>query len=320
MKRIEQVREIIEKHKGTGISVKKLSEKVSGQLGITYDNARTQIRAILQKRDSDYGSKTKLPQDYLISDSIVKNYAPYIIPDTHENILILSDMHFPKHNKEAILRATGYGLNNDVDCIVLNGDITDCDGLGSYDADRNADYFEAELKHIRAFLCWLRKEFPYAKIIYKEGNHEERFVKYIHRNARKLTYLEEFTLEYLFKLKDLGIDYIGDKRIIQYMDYNIFHGHEMENRFGAGVMPSRTNLNKTLNNTICGHVHSTSSYKMTDSRGKTIRSYTMGCLTELNPRYNPVNTSRNLGFGLLRGNQDGAIFENREITKSGLII
>jgi hypothetical protein len=46
--------------------------------------------------------------------------------------LVLSDVHIPYHDEDALTTALEWGLNNDVDTIILNGDIMDCYPVSSF--------------------------------------------------------------------------------------------------------------------------------------------------------------------------------------------
>ena len=46
--------------------------------------------------------------------------------------LVLSDVHIPYHDEDALTTALEWGLNNDVNTIILNGDIMDCYPVSSF--------------------------------------------------------------------------------------------------------------------------------------------------------------------------------------------
>ncbi len=57
-----------------------------------------------------------------------------VLPKECNNILWLSDVHIPNQDNEAIELAVEYGKQNDVNCIVLGGDILDNTPFTSHDA------------------------------------------------------------------------------------------------------------------------------------------------------------------------------------------
>ena len=45
------------------------------------------------------------------------------LPKECNNVLIISDIHFPNHDVEALGKALEYGKANNINCIVINGDL-----------------------------------------------------------------------------------------------------------------------------------------------------------------------------------------------------
>ncbi len=83
-------------------------------------------------------------------------------------------------------------------------------------------------------------------------------------------------------------------------DLLVVHGHEM---YGAGgVNPSQNLMNKTLCNTLMGHVHRTSTTQKKNAFKEYINTYTTGCLTVLSPKYMPFS-QHNHGFALVEINE-----------------
>ncbi len=159
------------------------------------------------------------------------NYKPYKLPINHNNILLLSDIHVPYHNIQALTLALKYGLENEVNTILLNGDVIDFYAISRFEKDPRKRNFGHEVLMTRQFLATLRKLFPNAAIYYKCGNHDVRYDHYIMRNAPDLLGMDEFNFESLMKLDELNITFIPDKQIIHAGKLTILHGHEL----GASV-------------------------------------------------------------------------------------
>ncbi len=64
------------------------------------------------------------------------HYKAFKLPINHNNILLLSDIHVPYHNIQALTLALKYGLENDVNTILLNGDIIDFYAIMNDNRDR----------------------------------------------------------------------------------------------------------------------------------------------------------------------------------------
>ena len=111
------------------------------------------------------------------------NYKPFKLPVNHNDILLMSDIHVPYHNIQALTLALKYGLENEVNTILLNGDIIDFYAISRFEKDPRKRNFGHEVLMTRQFLQTLRKLFPNAAIYYKCGNHDVRYDHYIMRNA-----------------------------------------------------------------------------------------------------------------------------------------
>jgi hypothetical protein len=94
------------------------------------------------------------------------NYKPYKLPINHNNILIIGDIHVPYHNIQALTLALKYGLENEVNTILLNGDIIDFYAISRFEKDPRKRNFGHEVLMTRQFLATLRKLFPNAAIYY----------------------------------------------------------------------------------------------------------------------------------------------------------
>ena len=213
---------------------------------------------------------------------------PVILPSKIKRVLILSDIHFPFQDDEALFKAIEYGIEKQVDCIYLNGDIMDCYQLSRHEKDPRKRSMKYELDVCRAFLKGLRDIFPNALIYYKVGNHEERFDKYIRQFAPALLDIEFTTLEEQLHLREYGISYIHSKQWAYLGKLAILHGHELPVRSG-GVNPARTARLKLNRAAIIGHFH-----KETKDTGKALNDsayicHSIGCLCDLYPNYLPIN-------------------------------
>jgi hypothetical protein len=56
------------------------------------------------------------------------------LPKECHNVLIISDIHFPNHDVQALGKALQYGKDNNINCIVINGDLLDNEPFTNHDA------------------------------------------------------------------------------------------------------------------------------------------------------------------------------------------
>ena len=221
-------------------------------------------------------------------------WAPYEI-EGRPNVLILSDIHAPYHCKKSLTQAIQYGVDAKVNTVILNGDICDFYAGSKFLTDPRKRNLIAELEAVKSILGSIRKALPKARMIFKKGNHEERWFRYIATSSPELLDLAQLSVESLLDMPKYGIECIPDRRPIHVADYTIIHGHELGNMYSNPVGPARAYWMRTMCNTIAGHLHRTNEYSALDLNRNLTRVYTAGCLCELRPDYAPMNGWNN-GF------------------------
>jgi len=208
--------------------------------------------------------------------------------------------------------AIDHGVAWGANFILIGGDAIDHYSLSRYEKDPRLRNFKAERAEGIKFLEMLRVAFPEATIIYKEGNHEERYENYMLRNAPDLLGIDCFSWSSVFELDRLRITRIGDKRPIRIGELNILHGHEYR-MMSSPVNPARTAFLKSLSCVVVGDKHQTSQHSQPTLDGKLISTWSVGCLCQLHPRYMPLN-NWNHGYILIEVDESGAFqVDNRRI-------
>lgn len=233
-------------------------------------------------------------------------------------ILFLSDIHFPYHDEQSLVTALNYGKEHDADCIYLNGDIIDCYQLSSFEKDPKKRRFSQELKQVYKFFDILRREFPKAKIYFKEGNHEERYWRFMRIKAPELLDIEEFSLAALLKLSEFNIEYIAGRTKAIIGKLSVFHGHEFGSTVFSPVNVARGLYMRAKANAICGHSHQTSEHTERDVNDKMITTWSVGCLCELSPDFSPYN-KWNHGFAFIKTDGNNFHVQNIRIYKGNII-
>lgn len=235
---------------------------------------------------------------FYFPESHAEDYTPYIIPQNVHKLLVLSDIHIPYHDVEALTLAVEYGLKEKCDGILLNGDLIDFYQMSKYAKDPRKRSFSGELEDTRNFLKKLRELFPDAHIYYKLGNHCERFEKYMYTKAPELLDVNDFQLDVLLRLGELKINYIADKRIVKFGSLSILHGHEFIGAVSQAVNPARGLFMKTIESCIMSHLHKSSSHSEQTLSGELKTTWSTGCLSDLHPDYAKIN-KWNHGFAVV---------------------
>jgi hypothetical protein len=315
---VEVIKEKTKDGKST-LSKKKLGEILFARYPTAFKHAEDGRRVIREVTDSagkEYRrtAKTKTEWKGLSLPEPEKNdYSKFVIRESR--IGILSDIHFPYYDKDALNAAINYLRKWKPECILLNGDIIDMYSLSSFDKDPRNRSFKYELDMLRAFIIQLRDLFPKARIVHKLGNHCERYEKLILQRVPELLDLELFKIENVISAKELGVDVVQNKRMILAGKLNICHGHEFARGFAAPVNPARGFFLKAKNNILGGHHHQISSHAEQDINGNVVGAWSTGCLCELHPKYMPINNWSH-GFATVEVDKGGAFHvDNLKIIK-----
>lgn len=281
MTRAAQARVIYNKYKHAFINVESVRSIIRNIVGQKGKRDRH-----LSLKDNTFEEKRTSSVYEFLPKSHADEYEPYFIKQS--KILNISDLHFPYHDNKAIKLALEYGVKKKVDCILINGDLIDFAGISRHEKDWRQRSIHEEFESVRTFLKGLRKLFPKTKIVFKYGNHDERWEKYLFLKAPELFDCSDFQLETLLRLGELKIEVVKDKRPIKIGKLTVLHGHELAGGSG-GVNPARATFLKTLDSVIVGHYHKRSSHDETTMNGNVISVHSQGCLCGMNPHYMPIN-------------------------------
>jgi hypothetical protein len=140
----------------------------------------------------------------------------------------------------------------------------------------------------------LRSQFPKSQIVYKLGNHDERWDKYIWNNAPRLVGTKTAELHHALEFEKLGIKRVNDNMILA-GELPMFHGHEMGKGISAPVNPARGAWMRGNHTAIIGHYHRTSAHAETDLMLNEMMAWSQGCLCDRRPDYARIN-KWNWGF------------------------
>ncbi|MCM8827549.1 MAG: metallophosphoesterase [Candidatus Omnitrophica bacterium] len=249
-----------------------------------FEAVRVEVRAIKKELNIESKSET-IPEGFFNDFKTIEIKGNF-------KVLLLNDIHIPYHDKKSLELAVN--KFDKIDIVILNGDIIDCYSLSKFERDPRRRFFKDELETAKKFLSYLRNKFKKSRIIYKFGNHEERFQRFIYYTAPELVGVNEIYLENLLELNNFGIEMYNNKEPIKLGHLYVLHGHEYKG-YNNLVSPARGIFLKTKSNTVIGHYHISSTFQDTSISGKFTTCWSVGCLCDLHPEYMPLNRW-NLGF------------------------
>lgn len=244
------------------------------------------VDASLHRPNQNAGFKWEFPT------SSAETWAPFDIQT--DDALVLSDLHIPFHDPKPIHAVLGSVEKPEV--ILLNGDVCDFHSISRFDKNPTKSKLLKEIDLTRAFLGWLRQKYRKARIIYKFGNHDEWFDKYLWRKAPELYELPQVQLKNILTQKTAtepeigGIEFLTNQEKITLGSLDVLHGHELgKGSIAPPVNPARGFFLKTLECTLAGHLHRSSTHRERTAKGKHIACWSTGCLCGLHPDYAKIN-------------------------------
>ena len=246
-----------------------------------------------------------------------REYKPFEVREAGQ-WLVLSDVHLPYHDPTTIKIAVAEARKRNVAGVLLNGDLLDSHEVSDHEKDRDALDYRDELLMGQQFLAWLRGQLPRARIVYKEGNHEQRVSRYVIQRAPALDGIEGVNLPGFLSLAKHGVEWVDDKRVVQLGRLPVLHGHEY--RGGGGVNPSRWLFLRSISTAMCGHFHRTSEHHQRGLNHTVHGVWSLGCACYLHPRYAPLN-EWNHGFAFVTIHDSQGMFhvENRRVLNGALV-
>lgn len=227
-------------------------------------------------------------------------------------ILVLSDIHVPYHDETALGLALDAGVEAGCDAVLLNGDFMDFFSVSRYASDPTQRNLIEELAMGKKMLAYIRERFAGAQILWKLGNHEERWDHWLWNKAPEVYGLEAFSIEALMEVKKYNVRVVRDMMPIGVNKLMILHGHEYRFAISNPVNPARGLYMRAKVASMMGHLHQTSEHSEADLNGKVVTTWSLGCLCQLRPRYAPLN-KWNHGFAIVdtTGDDDFAVHNYR---------
>lgn len=279
------------------------------------DVNRSLVRNTQFKKEAGSLAPWKMPKP------VSEDYKPIILSSEFDNIGIMSDFHIPNHREEPIQVAVDFLKKKKVNCIVLNGDILDNTPFTNHECERPTpkdvnDWFN----QAESFLEWLRDEFPKAKIIWTEGNHDYWYRRWMVKHAAQLSKDPYFSLMERLHLDEYKIQWIPQTTFLKAGKLNIMHGHQLSGKFGVGVAPARAIFAKAKKSVIIGHVHVADSYTDNNLDREVSTCWTTGCLCTLTPDYNPIGGKACHGFAHVTIEKTGEFCLNNYRIHDGKIL
>ena len=200
-------------------------------------------------------------------------------PDMH---LVLSDHHIPYQDKQVETLSLDFVAEHQPNTIHLLGDLVDFYTLSRFDKEpsRLSD-LQSDLEAALAYLERLRIVSPKSRIIWSEGNHENRLKRYLWNKAPELSRLAQLQIPELFHLNDFNIEWVDSHHPYEVGKLLFTHGDLVRKWSGASAKGHHDKYGCCV---IHGHTHRLGSFYHT-TRAGSHGAWENGCLCTLTPEY-----------------------------------
>lgn len=284
------------------ITLEQARKRISRQFGVNGKSDLKDMRPATQRPPRTSGEQRPMPK------SLAEPWTPHVM-----NVLgpvgIISDVHVPYHSEIAVAAAVGFLKEENLKGLLLNGDIADFYAISRYMKDPTQRDFKGELEAVQRFIEWLRQEFPKIPIIYKLGNHEDRWQHWLWQHAAEISDDPRMSLCAWLDLDKHNVTLVDDQRPVMLGKLPVLHGHELPKGMAAPVNVARGAFLRTLSTVLVGHSHRTSNHAESDMWHHETACWSTGCLCDLRPEYAKFNRW-NWGFAMATIHKGGAFDVN----------
>lgn len=293
------------------LTIEQARKRISRQFGVNGVKNRKSLKPVSPRPQRQAGEQRAMPK------SLAEPWSPHVM-SVLGPVGIISDVHVPYHSEIAVAAAVGHLKDQNLSALLLNGDIADFYAISRYMKDPSQRDFKGELDAVRAFIEWLRQEFPKIPIVYKLGNHEERWQAWLWEHAAEISDDPRMSLRAWLNLDKHNVTLVEDKRPVMLGKLPVLHGHELHGG-SSSVNVARGAYMRTLSTCLVGHSHRTSNHAESDMWHHETACWSTGCLCDLRPDYARINRW-NWGFAMATVHKGGAFdVQNFRVMSDGTV-
>lgn len=195
-----------------------------------------------------------------------------------KSVLFISDVHLPYEDKSAVNLIAQAAREIKPTEIVFGGDIDDMYEISRFTKRKpiTEDEIYRNLLYAKSWLTKWREHHPRAKMIKIDGNHEDRFARYVAEKAPMLRQMIRHPREIL-GLERLKIRHYPQGSIVRIGRLIYAHGDQWPTGYGS-VNPAKQIFERTRESILFGHFHRYSSFRHRSVSGKEVGAWGNGCL------------------------------------------
>ena len=182
----------------------------------------------------------------------------------YEKVICVGDFHVPFQDEKCLSSFLQFCQWWEPETIFINGDLVDFYAISRFSKDPERELkLQEELDEAINVLEQIRKTSPTARMCLLRGNHERRLKMYLWNQAKPLSGLRDLTVESLLHLKNLGIEYEENGRLI-HKGILIKHG-SLVRKFSC--YSAKAEQEKSGMSGVSGHTHRGGVYYVSNDGG-----------------------------------------------------
>jgi predicted phosphodiesterase len=290
-----------------------------GAKGVTRSNIGKEER-VGSKLYAKDGEPTTPDKDARVPKSYAENWTHFHLPSEQRRWLVIADWHVPFHDETAVLKIAQHARAQGCKGVLINGDFMDAYQLSKFERNPTERAFRDEVEDGKKMLGFINEFLEPDVFIWKLGNHEERYYRYLFDRAPELYGIEELEWENIFALDDHGVQLVGEQRpVVVDESLYVIHGHEFSKNMLSPVNPARGVFLRGHACAVVAHSHIPSNHSEPDFGGQVTSCWSIGCGCNLHPKYRRMNRWMH-GHGILNVDEQGKWeFFNYKLVKDRVV-
>lgn len=222
--------------------------------------------------------------------------------------LILADMHIPEEDIHVLRKFIAFGIQHDITGVTVLGDGVNFEQFSRWLKNPMMPRFCDVQSHCVEIFKMIREMFPFAKLRYIKGNHEDWLRQYIWDKASALAGLKGNSIPELLELDEWEyIDTIQRLKDglppLELGGYYLLHGHERKVGMNVINVPRIFYEKHFHRSCIIGHYHRSQFWSARAIDHTYDLAFSIGCCRTLNPGW-AAHNQWNHGCALLCWNDD----------------
>ncbi len=184
-----------------------------------------------------------------------------------DRVLIFNDLHVPFHDVALLKAVLRFQADFKPHGIIIAGDWNDIYELSTFDKNPSRRFsLQDELDIGHGLLKEVRDISPNARMVFIEGNHEDRLRRWLWKNSGAAS-LRSNTVESQLGFAELKIDSVCYGSMVNLCGFLVEHGYRAAK---SGAFPANVARLMAVERGIsglCGHDHRSQVYRWADQRG-----------------------------------------------------